>query len=61
MTEYVATRWYRATKLLLNCSEYTAAIDIWSVSCKLSEIMTQTTFVSGQKLCSPAETHHRGY
>ncbi|PRQ55114.1 putative mitogen-activated protein kinase CMGC-MAPK family [Rosa chinensis] len=30
MTEYVVTRWYRAPELLLNCSEYTAAIDIWS-------------------------------
>nr|GFD04998.1 MAP kinase 11 [Tanacetum cinerariifolium] len=28
MTEYVVTRWYRAPELLLNCSEYTAAIDI---------------------------------
>ncbi|PRQ30821.1 putative mitogen-activated protein kinase CMGC-MAPK family [Rosa chinensis] len=30
MTEYVVTRWYRAPELLLNRSEYTAAIDIWS-------------------------------
>ncbi|MCI17313.1 mitogen-activated protein kinase NTF6-like, partial [Trifolium medium] len=28
MTEYVVTRWYRAPELLLNCSEYTAAIDL---------------------------------
>ncbi|KAK4408892.1 Mitogen-activated protein kinaseNTF6, partial [Sesamum angolense] len=28
MTEYVVTRWYRAPELLLNCSEYTAAIDM---------------------------------
>ncbi|KAF8113797.1 hypothetical protein N665_0045s0040 [Sinapis alba] len=28
MTEYVVTRWYKAPELLLNCSEYTAAIDI---------------------------------
>ncbi|CAN1254049.1 Mitogen-activated protein kinase homolog MMK2 [Linum perenne] len=40
MTEYVVTRWYRAPELLLNCSEYTAAIDIWSVGCILAEIMT---------------------
>ncbi|CAN1254046.1 Mitogen-activated protein kinase 4 [Linum perenne] len=38
--EYVVTRWYRAPELLLNCSEYTAAIDIWSVGCILAEIMT---------------------
>ncbi|EEC80038.1 hypothetical protein OsI_21727 [Oryza sativa Indica Group] len=28
MTEYVVTRWYRAPELLLNSSEYTAAIDL---------------------------------
>ncbi|KAL2328675.1 hypothetical protein Fmac_022102 [Flemingia macrophylla] len=39
MTEYVVTRWYRAPELLLNCSEYTAAIDIWSVGCILMEII----------------------
>ncbi|KAI5666165.1 hypothetical protein M9H77_16018 [Catharanthus roseus] len=39
MTEYVVTRWYRARELLLNCSEYTAAIDIWSVGCILIEII----------------------
>ncbi|GJT64629.1 mitigen activated protein kinase [Tanacetum coccineum] len=31
MTEYVVTRWYRAPGLLLNSSDYTAAIDVWSV------------------------------
>ncbi|KAJ6964721.1 mitogen-activated protein kinase 3-like [Populus alba x Populus x berolinensis] len=31
MTEYVVTRWYRAPELLLNSSDYTAAIDVWSV------------------------------
>ncbi|KAK3227842.1 hypothetical protein Dsin_007704 [Dipteronia sinensis] len=41
MTEYVVTRWYRAPELLLNCSEYTAAIDIWSVGCILGEVMTR--------------------
>lgn len=29
MTEYVVTRWYRAPELLLSCSEYSAAIDVW--------------------------------
>ncbi|GER42011.1 mitogen-activated protein kinase [Striga asiatica] len=28
MTEYVVTRWYRAPELLLNSSEYSAAIDL---------------------------------
>ncbi|KAG2295897.1 hypothetical protein Bca52824_042566 [Brassica carinata] len=48
MTEYVVTRWYRAPELLLNCSEYTAAIDIWSAGCILSEIMTGQPLFPGK-------------
>lgn len=48
MTEYVVTRWYRAPELLLNCSEYTAAIDIWSVGCILAEIATRKPLFPGR-------------
>ncbi|CAN6463792.1 unnamed protein product [Victoria cruziana] len=48
MTEYVVTRWYRAPELLLNCSEYTAAIDIWSVGCILGEIITRRPLFPGK-------------
>ncbi|KAK4397193.1 Mitogen-activated protein kinaseMMK2 [Sesamum angolense] len=48
MMEYVVTRWYRAPELLLNCSEYTAAIDIWSVGCILGEIMTRQPLFPGK-------------
>uniref|UniRef100_A0A7N0TDA6 Mitogen-activated protein kinase n=1 Tax=Kalanchoe fedtschenkoi TaxID=63787 RepID=A0A7N0TDA6_KALFE len=48
MTEYVVTRWYRAPELLLNCSEYTGAIDIWSVGCILAEIMLREPLFPGK-------------
>ncbi|XP_004298829.1 PREDICTED: mitogen-activated protein kinase 4-like [Fragaria vesca subsp. vesca] len=48
MTEYVVTRWYRAPELLLNCSEYSAAIDIWSVGCILGEIITREPLFPGK-------------
>lgn len=48
MTEYVVTRWYRAPELLLNCSEYTAAIDIWSVGCIFLEIIRREPLFSGK-------------
>lgn len=48
MTEYVVTRWYRAPELLLNCSEYTAAIDVWSVGCIFVEIMTREPLFPGK-------------
>ncbi|KAH9516711.1 Mitogen-activated protein kinase 1, variant 3 [Dermatophagoides farinae] len=31
LTEYVATRWYRAPEIMLNSKGYTKSIDIWSV------------------------------
>lgn len=39
MTEYVATRWYRAPEIMLLFSNYTKAIDIWSVGCILGELL----------------------
>ncbi|KAH6825030.1 MAP kinase 4 [Perilla frutescens var. hirtella] len=48
MTEYVVTRWYRAPELLLNCSAYTAAIDVWSVGCIFAEIMTREPIFPGK-------------
>jgi mitogen-activated protein kinase 1/3 len=48
MTEYVVTRWYRAPELLLNCSQYTAAIDVWSVGCILGEIITRQPLFPGR-------------
>jgi mitogen-activated protein kinase 1/3 len=48
MTEYVVTRWYRAPELLLNCSEYTAAIDVWSVGCILMEILRREPLFPGK-------------
>lgn len=48
MTEYVVTRWYRAPELLLNCTEYTAAIDMWSVGCIFGEIATREPLFPGK-------------
>ena len=38
MTEYVATRWYRAPEILLGSSKYTKAVDMWSIGCILAEM-----------------------
>jgi mitogen-activated protein kinase 1/3 len=48
MTEYVVTRWYRAPELLLNCSAYTAAIDIWSVGCIFMELLKRAPLFPGR-------------
>lgn len=48
MTEYVVTRWYRAPELLLNSSDYTAAIDVWSVGCIFMELMNRKPLFPGR-------------
>ncbi|KAJ8458750.1 hypothetical protein OPV22_031676 [Ensete ventricosum] len=48
MTEYVVTRWYRAPELLLNSTDYTAAIDVWSVGCIFMELMNRQTLFPGR-------------
>ncbi|XP_037491195.1 mitogen-activated protein kinase 4 isoform X2 [Jatropha curcas] len=50
MTEEVVKRWYRAPELLMkHSSDYTEAIDIWSVGCILGEIMTGEPLFPGNK------------
>ena len=47
MTEYVATRWYRAPEILLGSSCYTKSVDMWSVGCVLAEIATFSVLFEG--------------
>ena len=53
MTEYVATRWYRAPEIMLTFQEYTTAMDIWSVGCILAEMVT------GRPLFPGRDYHHQ--
>jgi serine/threonine protein kinase len=39
MTDYIATRWYRAPEVILSWKRYTSAIDIWSVGCIIAELI----------------------
>ena len=39
LTEYVATRWYRAPEILLGSTRYTKGVDLWSIGCILAESM----------------------
>ncbi|BEJ11656.1 hypothetical protein CspHIS471_0201160 [Cutaneotrichosporon sp. HIS471] len=39
LTEYVATRWYRAPEIMLSNRRYTTAIDVWSIGCILAELL----------------------
>ncbi|MED6248187.1 hypothetical protein ATANTOWER_028415 [Ataeniobius toweri] len=48
MTEYVATRWYRAPELLLSLSHYSLAIDMWSVGCIFAEMLGRKQLFPGK-------------
>lgn len=52
MTEYVATRWYRAPEIMLTFKEYTKAIDVWSVGCILAEMLSGKPLFPGKDCTS---------
>ncbi|KAG1674149.1 hypothetical protein FOA52_015780 [Chlamydomonas sp. UWO 241] len=39
LTDYVATRWYRAPEILLGSTKYTYGVDMWSCGCILGELL----------------------
>ncbi|CAG9318191.1 unnamed protein product [Blepharisma stoltei] len=47
MTDYVATRWYRAPEVLLTYRKYTAAIDMWSIGCIFAELLLRKPLLPG--------------
>ena len=38
LTDYVATRWYRAPELLLGQKDYDKSVDLWSIACIMGEL-----------------------
>ena len=48
MTEYVATRWYRAPEIMLSFKEYTKAVDLWSVGCIFAEMLNARPLFPGR-------------
>lgn len=39
LTDYVATRWYRAPEILLSSHRYTYGVDMWACGCILGELI----------------------
>ncbi|KAJ7504689.1 kinase-like domain-containing protein [Mycena galericulata] len=48
MTEYVATRWYRAPEIMLSFRKYTTAIDLWATGCILAELILRQPLFPGR-------------
>jgi serine/threonine protein kinase len=48
LTDYVATRWYRAPEILLGSHQYTFGVDMWSCGCILGELLTGRPIFPGK-------------
>ena len=55
MTEYVATRWYRAPEILLGSTKYTKAVDMWSIGCILGELIIGKALFPGTSTLNQIE------
>lgn len=47
MTGYVATRYWRAPEIMLNWMHYGKQVDLWSVGCIMSELLTGQVLFPG--------------
>ncbi|TDL24073.1 Pkinase-domain-containing protein [Rickenella mellea] len=50
MTEYVATRWYRAPEIMLAFRRYGTPIDVWSIGCILGELLQGRPLFKGKEV-----------
>jgi mitogen-activated protein kinase 1/3 len=48
MSNYIATRWYRAPEVILGKKRYTKAVDLWSVGCILAELIGRKPIFPGR-------------
>lgn len=39
LTDYVATRWYRAPELLVGDTNYSQPVDVWAIGCVIAELI----------------------
>eukprot|EP00298_Acanthocystis_sp_HF-20_P011768 c19563_g1_i2.p1 GENE.c19563_g1_i2~~c19563_g1_i2.p1 ORF type:complete len:346 (-),score=99.48 c19563_g1_i2:1063-2100(-) len=55
LTDYVATRWYRAPEILVGSTNYTTAVDMWSVGCIVGELILKRPLFTGSSTMNQLE------
>lgn len=55
LTDYVATRWYRAPEILLGSTRYTKGVDMWSVGGILGEMLGGQPMFPGESTINQLE------
>jgi len=47
LTDYVATRWYRAPEIILGSTSYSRAVDMWALGCIIAEMFLGKPLLPG--------------
>lgn len=55
LTDYVATRWYRAPEILLGSTQYSKGVDMWAVGCILGEMLLGKPLFPGSSTLNQLE------
>lgn len=55
LTDYIATRWYRAPEILLGSTKYTKGIDTWSIGCIVGELLSGKPMFPGTSTMNQLE------
>jgi mitogen-activated protein kinase 15 len=55
LTDYVATRWYRAPEILLGATDYGKSVDTWAVGCVLGEMFNGRAIFPGTSTMNQLE------
>ena len=55
LTDYVATRWYRAPEILLGSTKYGKAVDLWSLGCIFGEMLGARPVFQGSSTLNQLE------
>jgi mitogen-activated protein kinase 15 len=55
LTDYIATRWYRAPEILFGSSSYNFAVDMWAAGCLLAELVSGRPLFPGQSTMDQLE------
>jgi len=55
LTDYVATRWYRAPEILLGATNYDKGVDMWAVGCIIAEMFIGKPLLPGNSTMNQLE------
>jgi mitogen-activated protein kinase 15 len=55
VSDYIATRWYRAPEILLSSQSYSKAVDIWSAGCIMAELLLEQVLFDGKSSLNQME------